>query len=131
MTIDACAERTLAAILFAAGIAIYDYFAGAYISLWAMYMAPIGIAAWGCGMRGAIAFAVLSSLLVVAIDSTVGHPYPTVWHYLVAGTSHILALFTVALLLGYVHRLLGRIKELELVRERNLVDKLTIHASLQ
>jgi len=130
MNIDPCVERSFAAFLFAAGIAIYDYFAGANISLWALYMGPIGIAAWGCGMRGAIAFATLSSLLVIAVDTTVGHPYPTVSHYVVAAASHTFALFAVALLLGYVYRLLGRIKELESVRERYYNDKLIIHAKL-
>ena len=116
MKIDACAENSIAAILLAALIAVYDYHAGASVSLWALYFAPIAVSAWHCGLRGALAFAALSSVLVLVVDGLVGNPYPTTRNYVVAVAWHILALFVVAGLAGYAYRLADRLRKLERTR---------------
>jgi len=113
VVIDPCVERTLAAVLVAAGVAVYDFLAGPDVSLWALYLGPIAISAWGCGVRGALALAMLSAVLLIAVDALVGTPYSTPARYAIAQASQFASLFCFAAMAGWVQQLHERVRELE------------------
>ncbi len=110
MTIDPCVERAFASAVISAAIAVYDYSAGPNVSLWFLYIAPIALAAWGCGLRAAVTFAGLSGSLILLVDALVGHPYPSTAEYAFAVGGQILTLAAIAGMAGYIHDLLKKLK---------------------
>jgi len=89
-------------------LGILDYLAGYETSLSLFYLAPVAVASWYTGRRGAIAIAIIASLIWLTADvasgHNYGHPLTTLWELLVR-----IGMFLVqGLLLVALHNALNR-----------------------
>jgi len=67
----------LVALVAAVAVAIVDAVTGDSPSFTAFYALPVLLAAWGAGLGGGIAMALISGAAALAMGFFLGHPYPT------------------------------------------------------
>lgn len=56
-------------------VAILDYNIGKSVSLWALYLLPVGLVSWHGGLKSGWAVAVLAEVWVFLLDCLLGSPY--------------------------------------------------------
>ena len=85
-------------------IAWLDMVVGDQISLWVLFLAPVGFATWNLGVRLGTVLAVVSGLLILGNGFIVGHPYAGLGFYLLAVASRVLALAVVVWLIALLRK---------------------------
>ena len=60
--------------------AVVDESLGIYISLWIVYLIPIGLATWNLGAKPGICLTGIALLLLSVSAFIWGHPYLSLWH---------------------------------------------------
>ena len=91
-------------LLLIAVIAWLDIAVGDQISLWVLFLAPVGFATWNLGTRLGTVLAVVSGLLILGNGFIVGHPYAGLGFYLLAVASKVLALAVVVWLIALLRK---------------------------
>lgn len=71
----------LVALVAAIAVAMLDAVTGDSPSFTAFYALPVLLAAWGAGLPGGIAMALIAGAAVVAMGFVLGHPYPTTFPF--------------------------------------------------
>lgn len=71
----------LVALVAAIAVAMLDAVTGDSPSFTAFYALPVLLAAWGAGVPGGIAMALIAGAAVVAMGFVLGHPYPTTFPF--------------------------------------------------
>ncbi len=71
----------LVALVAAIAVAMLDAVTGNSPSFTAFYALPVLLAAWGAGVPGGIAMALIAGAAVVAMGFVLGHPYPTTFPF--------------------------------------------------
>lgn len=71
----------LVALVAAIAIAMVDAVTGKSPSFTAFYALPVLLAAWGAGLGGGIAMALIAGAAVLSIGFVLGHPYPTTFPF--------------------------------------------------
>lgn len=99
-------SRTLMLFFFLGmlGIAYLDYATGKEIAVWALYLVPVGVAAWMAGPRAGFALAAASCALMFATGVLFGDAYSGFWFFLLALGNRAIALFAVAWLASRLFR---------------------------
>lgn len=79
-------------------VAVIDYLIGKRISLWALYLVPVGLTSWYFGLQAGWMVALLAEVWVFALDYLLGSPYESyVSSYAGLFTESILFLVTALL----------------------------------
>lgn len=71
----------LVALVAAIGVATVDAVTGSSPSFTAFYALPVLLAAWGAGLGGGIAMALISGAAVLGMGFVLGHPYPATFPF--------------------------------------------------
>jgi len=71
----------LVALVAAVGVATVDAVTGSSPSFTAFYALPVLLAAWGAGLGGGIAMALISGAAVLGMGFVLGHPYPATFPF--------------------------------------------------
>lgn len=93
------AQAGLAAGLFLA-VAVIDYLIGKSVSLWALYLVPVGLASWHFGLRQGWMAALLAEVWVFSLDHLLGSPYETYIAWYTGLFTECILFFATALLVA-------------------------------
>lgn len=86
------------------GITYLDYSTGKDISLWGLYLIPVGIASWMGGVRAGILLAVMSCMLMFINGMYGGTVYAGTGFFLLGIFNRFVALLVVSWLASYLYR---------------------------
>ncbi len=86
------------------GIAYLDYATGKYLSVWGLYLVPVGLASWIGGMRAGIVLSVASCALMYLVGIYGGHMFAGTGYFLLGILNRFLALLLVSWLASYLFR---------------------------
>lgn len=103
--------RALVGLMALAMVAI-DFRGGQDVSPWALYLAPVALAAWFERRRVAVLLAVALSATVVLRALVVGHPFDSLEGLVVAIANRSVSLIAVALLISQLRLLNDRLNRL-------------------
>lgn len=86
------------------GIAYLDYSTGKDISLWGLYLIPVGIASWMGGVRAGILLSVMSCMLMFIDGMYGGTVFSGTGFFLLGIFNRFMALLVVSWLASYLYR---------------------------
>jgi hypothetical protein len=86
------------------GIAALDYVTGSEVSVWGLYLLPVGVASWMRGFRAGLWLAVLACVLILVAGLLGGHRFSEVGWLLLAIVNRFFALVAVAWLSSILYR---------------------------
>ena len=86
------------------GIAYLDYSTGKDVSVWGLYLVPVGIASWMGGLRVGILLSVLSCVLMFVAGIYGDNMFSSTGYFLLGIFNRFLALLLVSWLASYLFR---------------------------
>lgn len=98
--------------LMALAMVVIDFRGGQDVSPWALYLAPVALAAWFERRAVAVLLAVALSATVVVRALVIGHPFESVEGLVVAMANRSISLLAVALLISQLRLLNDRLNRL-------------------
>ena len=86
------------------GIAYLDYSTGKDVTMWGLYLVPVGIASWMGGIRAGILLSVLSCALMFVAGIYGDNMFSSTGYFLLGIFNRFLALLLVSWLASYLFR---------------------------
>lgn len=84
--------------------AVVDASLGIYISLWIVYLIPIGLATWNLGAKPGICLIGIGLLLLSVSAFIWDHPYLSLWHLGFVYASQVIVYLVVVFLVAALRR---------------------------